>query len=105
MGMPIIMEISDSANDFNDYFTNIGSFMLNVDKTGESLGFEIDSDGEHFTCLSFEGTSNDNEHGSAGRFVLSDSRLTYFENDEEIEAAYNNVQQAISNKLINEPGT
>lgn len=105
MGMPIIMEISDSANDFNDYFTNIGSFMLNVDKTGESLGFEIDSDGEHFTCLSFEGTSNDNEHGSAGRFILSDSRLTYFENDEEIETAYNNVQQAISNKLINEPGT
>lgn len=105
MGMPIIMEISDSANDFNDYFTNVGSFMLNVDKTGESLGFEIDSDGEHFTCLSFEGTSNDNEHGSAGRFVLSDPRLTYFENDGEIEAAYNNVQQAISSKLINEPGT
>jgi len=91
MGFPIIMEISDSADNFEGYFTNNGSFMLNVDKTGESLGFEVDLNGKHLSCLSLEGTSNDNEHGSAGRFILNDNRLSYFENEASIDTAYNNV--------------
>ena len=89
MGFPIIMEVSDSADNFEGYFTNIGSFMLNVDKTGESLGFEVDLNNEHLSCISFEGTSNDNEHGAAGRFILNDSRLQYFDNDAAIDEAYN----------------
>jgi hypothetical protein len=42
MGFPIVLEISDSAANMSDAFINIGSFMLNVDKTGDSLGFETD---------------------------------------------------------------
>lgn len=72
LGFPIIMEISDTASDFSDIFTNIGSFMLNIDKTGDSLGFEVDEGGQHLSCISFEGTSNDNEHGAAGRFDIPD---------------------------------
>jgi hypothetical protein len=40
MGFPIVLEISDNAESMDDIFMNIGSFMLNIDKTGESLGFE-----------------------------------------------------------------
>lgn len=72
LGFPIVMQISDTASDFGDIFTNIGSFMLNIDKTGESLGFEVDEGGQHLSCISFEGTSNDNEHGAAGRFDIPD---------------------------------
>ena len=71
-GFPIVMEISDTADDFSDIFTNIGSFMLNIDKTGNSLGFEIEEGGQKLECISFEGTSNDNEHGAAGRFDIPD---------------------------------
>ena len=46
--------------------------MLNIDKTGDSLGFEVDDQGQHLSCISFEGTSNDNEHGAAGRFDIPD---------------------------------
>lgn len=102
MGFPIVMEISDSADSFDTYFTNIGSFMLNVDKTGESLGFEIENPKQ--SCISFEGTSNDNQHGAAGRFILTDDRLTYFADDAAIDAAYNTVKTAIDNKQIAEPG-
>jgi hypothetical protein len=42
MGFPIVLEISDDAESIDDIFLNIGSFMLNVDKTGDALGFEID---------------------------------------------------------------
>ena len=83
---PIVMEISDSADSFDTYFTNIGSFMLNVDKTGESLGFEIENPKQ--SCISFEGTSNDNQHGAAGRFILTDDRLTYFADDAAIVDVY-----------------
>lgn len=69
-GFPIIMEISDQASNFDDYFNNIGSFMLNLDKTGDSLGFEIIENGQKLSCLSLEGTSNDNDTGAAGRFVM-----------------------------------
>jgi len=96
MGFPIIMEISDTAEDFSSQFTNIGSFMLNIDKTGNSLGFEIDSDGEEYNCISFEGTSNDNEHGAAGRFDIPENVTlkNYLNNDrtineEEIRSDYN----------------
>ena len=70
LGFPIVMEISDTAVDFNDIFINIGSFMLNIDKTGSSLGFEVDDDGNHLSCISFEGTSNDNNSGASGRFDI-----------------------------------
>lgn len=72
LGFPIVMEISDTADDFEDIFTNIGSFMLNIDKTGNSLGFEVEEGGQELSCISFEGTSNDNEHGAAGRFDIPD---------------------------------
>lgn len=72
LGFPIVMEISDTANDFDDIFTNIGSFMLNIDKTGNSLGFEVEEGGQELSCISFEGTSNDNDHGAAGRFDIPD---------------------------------
>ena len=72
MGFPIVMEISDNASNFNDIFTNIGSFMLNIDKTGSSLGFEVEENGQTLSCISFEGTSNDNDHGAAGRFDIPD---------------------------------
>ena len=72
LGFPIVMEISDTADDFSDIFTNIGSFMLNIDKTGNSLGFEVEEGGQELSCISFEGTSNDNEHGAAGRFDIPD---------------------------------
>jgi len=46
LGVPIIMYIKDDASDsFDDNFENIGSFMLNIDKTGDSLGFEIEENG------------------------------------------------------------
>lgn len=70
MGFPIVMEISDTANSFDDIFTNIGSFMLNIDKTGNSLGFEVEENNETLSCISFEGTSNDNDSGAAGRFDI-----------------------------------
>lgn len=72
MGFPIVMEISDTADDFDDIFINIGSFMLNIDKTGNSLGFEVEEDGVKLSCISFEGTSNDNDNGAAGRFDIPD---------------------------------
>lgn len=75
LGFPIVMEISDSASSFGDTFTNIGSFMLNIDKTGDSLGFEVDdpdTPSTHLSCISFEGTSNDNKSGAAGRFDIPD---------------------------------
>lgn len=65
-GFPIVLEISDSAQNLNDSFINIGSFMLNIDKTGDSLGFEVDGQ----SCISLEGTSNDEQYGTAGRFIL-----------------------------------
>lgn len=121
-GFPIIMEISDQASDFDDYFNNIGSFMLNLDKTGDSLGFNVVEDGQILTCLSLEGTSNDNETGAAGRFIMPDiiplkyndgsSTLNiqllknYTSNgviDElEIESDYNNASTAIKNLTIQE---
>lgn len=70
MGFPIVMEISDNATNFDDIFINIGSFMLNVDKTGNSLGFEVTEDGNKLSCISFEGTSNDNNSGASGRFDI-----------------------------------
>ena len=70
-GIPIIMQISDVASSFDDnVFMNVGSFMLNIDKTGASLGFEVDdsSTGTHMSCISFEGSSNDDGTGAAARF-------------------------------------
>lgn len=64
VGFPIIMEVSDETT-----YINIGSFMLNIDKTGESLGFNVDEGGQPLECLSFEGTSND-ASGYAARFIL-----------------------------------
>lgn len=71
VGIPIIMQISDVATSFDDnVFVNVGSFMLNIDKTGTSLGFEVDdsSTGTHMSCISFEGSSNDDGSGAAARF-------------------------------------
>lgn len=73
-GFPIVLEIRDDAGSFSDKFINIGSFMLNIDKTGDSLGFEVDDavSGETMSCISFEGTSNDNTQGASGRFDIPD---------------------------------
>lgn len=105
VGFPIVLQISDTASSFGDIFTNIGSFMLNIDKTGDSLGFEVEERGQQLKCISFEGTSNDNEHGAAGRFdipegtVLKDytdgGTLTQQEIEEEITSDYNFVQSNI----------
>jgi hypothetical protein len=77
---------------------NIGSFMLNIDKTGDSLGFVIDD----VECLSLEGTSNDEEVGGAGRFVLPNDTLKDYRNidgtinTEEIDRDAAAVQDAIA---------
>lgn len=109
MGFPIVLEISDNAESMDDIFTNIGSFMLNIDKTGQSLGFETGTQ----SCLSFEGTSNDNEHGSAGRFIIPETitlpygdgkqsitidHLKEYADDEEIESDYNIAKNVIKNQ-------
>lgn len=107
MGFPIIMEISDTAITFADNFTNIGSFMLNIDKTGTSLGFEVlDNDESMLSCLSFEGTSNDNEHGAAGRFDIPDGEIleNYLNddnivNEEKIEKDYEDAKRAYKKRL------
>lgn len=105
LGFPIVMEISDNAESFSDTsFTNIGSFMLNIDKTGNSLGFEVTESGQQLHCISFEGTSNDNNSGASGRFDIPDvvtlpygdgtqyvtlqDGLTEYETTSAIEAAY-----------------
>jgi len=54
--------------------------MLNVDKTGNSLGFEIDENGQHLSCLSLEGTSNDNNTGASGRFIIPNEILLKYNN-------------------------
>ena len=107
------MEISDNADDWGGIFTNIGSFMLNIDKTGESLGFEIDENESHLSCISFEGTSNDNEHGAAGRFDIPEGvELKDYTNpasssgldENEIDADYNSAK-ALKNKNLNDTTT
>lgn len=101
-GFPIVLEISDNAQSMSDLFVNIGSFMLNIDKTGDSLGFEVDGQ----SCLSFEGTSNDNEHGAAGRFIIPDGLTlkNYLNpdgtvNEAAIEYDYNQINDAIEASL------
>ena len=109
MGFPIVLEISDNAESMDDIFTNIGSFMLNIDTTGQSLGFETGTK----SCLSLEGTSNDNEHGAAGRFIIPETitlpygdgkqsitidHLKEYADDEEIESDYNIAKNAIKNQ-------
>lgn len=98
MGFPIVLQISDSAESFSDEssFINIGSFMLNVDKTGNSLGFEVQENGETLSCISFEGTSNDNEHGAAGRFIKNFNDVDYYENEAAIEASALEVTTALA---------
>lgn len=119
MGFPIIMEISDTATSMADYFTNIGSFMFNVDKTGESLGFEIEEDGQQLSCFSLEGTSNDKNSGASGRFdmpaeikmefdsnrvLIIPSLKSYISggiiNETEIDNDYNIAKDAIKNQTI-----
>jgi len=82
--------------------------MLNIDKTGNALGFETGTQ----SCLSLEGTSNDNESGAAGRFVIPDviqlpygdgkqyitiPSLKEYSSDAEIEADYNEAKTSIKN--------
>ena len=123
VGFPIVLEISDQASNFSDYFTNIGSFMLNVDKTGNSLGFEIDENGQHLSCLSLEGTSNDNNTGASGRFIIPNEILLKYNNgaseiainslksyldsngnllEQEIQNDFNEAKSSIGNLPINE---
>lgn len=107
MGFPIVMEISDTASTFEDIFTNIGSFMLNIDKTGNSLGFEIDEGGQHLSCISFEGTSNDNEHGAAGRFDIPDGTTLkdYTNNLHEVdEAEITNDYNFVRDNILGQKG-
>lgn len=106
MGFPIVMEISDTADDFDDIFINIGSFMLNIDKTGNSLGFEIEEDnGDKLSCISFEGTSNDNDNGASGRFDIPDGlELKNYTNaigeinETEIRSDYDVAKRAVKDK-------
>lgn len=100
VGFPIVLQINDSGSE--DYL-NIGSFMLNIDKTGESLGFQVSIpvDGEDTTidleCLSFEGTSNDNESGHAGRFIIPDGANLYdFEDNSEIDSYADEAAAALA---------
>lgn len=99
-GFPIIMEISDQATDFDDYFSNIGSFMLNLDKTGESLGFNVVEDGQLLTCLSLEGTSNDNETGAAGRFIIPETIPLKYEENKVINIS--ELKSYINNGIVDE---
>lgn len=106
VGFPIIMEVSDTATEFtNSIFTNIGSFMLNIDKSGESLGFEIEVDDQSLSCISFEGTSNDNNNGASGRFDIPEGMdlKNYYNDDilntEEIEGDYNDANNVIGLSL------
>lgn len=95
MGFPVVMEISDIATDMQGSFLNIGSFMLNIDKTGDSLGFEVNEDGETLKCISFEGTSNDNESGAAGRFD-NNIGLEYYESEEQLDNDAAIIQAALT---------
>jgi hypothetical protein len=95
MGFPIVLEISDNAQNMSDIFMNIGSFMLNIDKTGDSLGFDNNT-------ISLEGTSNDNETGAAGRFIIpNDVTLKNYLNQDgtlnesEINADYTEINTAL----------
>lgn len=98
VGFPIVIEISDSASSLTDQFVNIGSFMLNIDKTGDSLGFVTDEG----TCLSLEGTSNLETTGGAGRFILPDTEMKDYRNADGtlnealIEADAKEIQDAIT---------
>lgn len=83
-GYPVIVYFTDDPDDPNA-LTYAGSFMWNIDKSGNSLGFEVpvtDEDGNKFTdhngneidnkCQSFEGVANSSD--SAGCFFrLEDS--------------------------------
>lgn len=77
VGSPIKLMIKDRGN--NNY-NNFGSFMLNTDKTSDTLGFKIKNTAENdITCISFEGTSNDNSSGLSSRYIISQEMKNSFD--------------------------
>lgn len=97
-GIPVILEIQDidSSN-----YVNYGSFMLNIDKTGNALKFDL-PDTE---CISFEGTSNEQNSGLSSRFTISPSVSIPFDVintliQGEGESWYSNAVDSNSNPII-----
>lgn len=64
-GTPIILQIQDVGK---TELVNYGSFMLNIDKTGDALKFQIEEDIDD--CISFEGTSNAPDKEFSSRFQI-----------------------------------
>lgn len=92
-GFPIILQIKDidkTTSEISDTFVNYGSFMLNIDKTGDNLKFKPSSL-TNDTCISFEGTSNADEVGLSSRFVITQA----LEND------FNTIHTLINTEPIN----
>lgn len=86
-GIPIIMQIKDVDS---SEFTNYGSFMLNIDKTGNALKFKVENDIDE--CISFEGTSNFLKEGLSSRFVI----------DQSVESDFTNIHNSLEDSNIEE---
>lgn len=78
-GIPIVLDINS---------INYGSFMLNIGKTGKSIGFGNNG-------ISLEGTSNDDSSGMSSRFGFS-------ENDLEVKNYIDNIQDINQVTEVNE---
>ena len=99
-GFPIILQIKDideTSHEVSEIFVNYGSFMLNIDKTGDNLKFKPSSL-INDTCISFEGTSNDDSKGLSSRFIITQALTTDFNNihnlintEDPINWYYNNL--------------
>jgi hypothetical protein len=87
-GIPIIMSIKDVDS---DEFINYGSFMLNIDKTGDALKFQVEENVDE--CISFEGTSNAFDSGLSSRFIIPDNMVADFER---VNTNISNVQTLYS---------
>ena len=78
VGSPIRLIIKDrDSNTWN----NFGSFMLNTDKTSDTLGFKLNNSLENendVTCISYEGTSNE-VSGQASRYIITNSVKNSFD--------------------------
>lgn len=95
-GVPIIMSIQDVDS---EEYINYGSFMLNVDKTGDALKFNIED--EEDECISFEGTSNAAESGLSSRF---DIKYEYQSDFSEINSIIESGQLSSLYSEINSKG-
>lgn len=79
VGSPVKLMIKDRNS---NVYNNFGSFMLNTDKTSDTLGFKLNNSLENendITCISYEGTSNDEGSGQASRYIITNSVKNSFD--------------------------